>query len=666
MVSNLITAPTDAVISRPAGSNLDIVTTPDGTKRGVCNMVSLNALSYNDENGTNQIYIWNYQFVIASYLAVKHLNGGDGSIIEELKGLNETCNIQFGLEIIDTEYDPIVAGNRVLQRIGLENETSKPEQRDSFEFNPCTFLESTHDGDVASATGFITGLQGFTEVAGVAMQKSLNNKVNFPKFARTITAFGGPAEAFIQYISEKLNAKHLAILYLDNEDASSGASQIRIANRAKKKIQIAEVVLNSSWDNIPDVVTELETLGFNTILAILPDMSSGNLTDSLMEEAYKQGIAGNGTHTWIFSVFSRHLFWKPYVPGSTLHSAYRGSGMITHGALAGQKYEKLNEELMQLIDSPDDLQNMRLLFPGTNTTNDRGMSKFLKSDEFWFDLRHLQYQYEAAILSGIAACRAVDDDLFLDRDNFYQQMLETSFQGISGSIVLDSETGSRIPYSTVYSMINFPDLNETGAPDNEGGNAKEEFYFEVRVAGKFDAGKWKYDEDFVFNDGTTKYPLEIQQYDWENSEIYHRKVTLAIAWVFCLVPIVLALACAIWTGLNRKTRIVRASQAFFLYFILGGTIVLALSIAPNTFDLSTTNMHGMTIACNASLWLVVLGISIILSAFFSKTHRIVKIMKASESFKRIKITIWDAIVPMAILITCTCNFYFDGIVGLIF
>ena len=309
-------------------------------------------------------------------------------------------------------------------------------------------------------------------------------------------------------------------------------------------------------------------------------------------------------------------------------------------------------------NSPTDLQKIRSMLPESNALNGTGISEVLtNSNELWkiFDLRRLQYQYEAAILSGLAACRATNDDLFLDGDNFYQEILETNFQGISGTVSLDRETGSRTPNSTVYQMFNFPDLNETEAPYSEGGNTKKEFKFEVTLAGKFDGGKWKDCGEFVFNDGTTTHPPEIPLHDFVNSHDYLNKATVAVAWILCVVPIVLALACAIWTGLNRKTRVVRASQAFFLYFISGGTIILALSIVPNTFDESTANQDGLAIACNASIWLVVLGVSIILSAFFSKTHRIVTIMKASERFKRIKINIWDAIFPMAILITCMCN-----------
>jgi hypothetical protein len=152
---NLITLLADETIApRPVGSNLDIVTKSDGTKVGLCNMVSFIPLSYQD----NVTFPSFYAHAVAQYLAVKHLNTNDGSIVKELTGLNETCNIKFGLEFINTEYDPTVAGNRALQRLSLENDTTN--QQESFDFGPCTFLESTDVNSVAQKTSYITGLKG--------------------------------------------------------------------------------------------------------------------------------------------------------------------------------------------------------------------------------------------------------------------------------------------------------------------------------------------------------------------------------------------------------------------------------------------------------------------------------------------------------------------------
>ena len=178
----------------------------------------------------------------------------------------------------------------------------------------------------------------------------------------------------------------------------------------------------------------------------------------------------------------------------------------------------------------------------------------------------LELQYEAVILSGLAACRAVDDALFLDGDNFYRQMLETKFSGLSGLVSLDKETGSRIPNSTAYSIFNFPDLNETETTNNgEINGTVPEFPFQYRLVDMYSANKLNRYEDFVFNGGTTQPPKEIQQWDATTSRINLRGGTVAVASILCAISILFALVCAVWTFKFRKTRIVRASQPFFLY-----------------------------------------------------------------------------------------------------
>ena len=177
----------------------------------------------------------------------------------------------------------------------------------------------------------------------------------------------------------------------------------------------------------------------------------------------------------------------------------------------------------------------------------------------------LELQYEAVILSGLAACRAVDDALFLDGDNFYRQMLETKFSGLSGLVSLDKETGSRIPNSTAYSIFNMLDLNETETTNSgEINGTAPEFPFQYRLVDLFSANKLNHYKDFVFNDGTTQPPKEIQQWD-ATTRINLRGGTVAVASVLCAISILFALVCAVWTFKFRKTRIVRASQPFFLY-----------------------------------------------------------------------------------------------------
>lgn len=50
----------------------------------------------------------------------------------------------------------------------------------------------------------------------------------------------------------------------------------------------------------------------------------------------------------------------------------------------------------------------------------------------------------------------------------------------------------------------------------------------------------------------------------------------------CGIAVSMALSFGIWTYLHRKTRIVRASQPFFLYLLIFGVLLYVLSIVPLT------------------------------------------------------------------------------------
>merc|ERR1711865_538965 len=120
--------------------------------------------------------------------------------------------------------------------------------------------------------------------------------------------------------------------------------------------------------------------------------------------------------------------------------------------------------------------------------------------------------------------------------------------------------------------------------------------------GTFDGESWhQADAMFVFNDGTTQPPPEIQQWDLQTSPYltlgYGVKV---VGSILTIIPVFLALACALWTYRNRENRIVCASQPFFLYLICGGTIILAFSIIPYLFDLNGSFSQGEKILTGKS------------------------------------------------------------------
>lgn len=65
------------------------------------------------------------------FLAMKHLNSGDGSVIPEIEGLNNRCNIRFTTEIFDTEAS---------ERVALNKLVDLTRRKPAYEQLPCAIL----------------------------------------------------------------------------------------------------------------------------------------------------------------------------------------------------------------------------------------------------------------------------------------------------------------------------------------------------------------------------------------------------------------------------------------------------------------------------------------------------------------------------------------------
>ena len=116
-----------------------------------------------------------------------------------------------------------------------------------------------------------------------------------------------------------------------------------------------------------------------------------------------------------------------------------------------------------------------------------------------------------------------------------------------------------------------------------------------------------------------------------------------------------------WTIINRKKRIVAASQPFFLCLLCFGSLVLGASLIAIAVDHGPTkvglcridNLDPCGMACTATIWLVSLGLSIMFSALLAKTMRVNRIMNNSKKLRRITVTVWDMLKPVLAVLSCT-------------
>lgn len=623
--------------ARPEGSNLDVLNIGENSENGqgslpLCHLYALLPFTQGEKLPSRQ----QFEEAAAITLAAHHLNSGDGSIVPQVQGLNETCGIRFTVEFADTEYTGGVALNHVIAATG---------RKPGLERLPCAFIGATRSA-VSIPTSILTGLLGYPQVSGASTSPTLDDKSQYPLFGRTIPSDQGNAVPIIQFMSRILGITHLAVINVNDAYGNSFVEGLRLAaeiHAPDMKIHQAPV-----GDDIESIETALESIKTTQYRYIFAIIFTEERHDALMEMAYKMGLAGDGSHQWLFGDSFRGINNREFENNSPLHLAYRGvarieaTGGIPDIGLEG--YDRLVAQLERL-SNPLDLDYLFSIFPKHNeTVYIEGIDAF---EDFLTPIQSAKvpFMYEAAIALGLSACMAAEpsagdgDILTLDGKKHYSEMVNSVFEGVNGDVVFDPATGSKDPSQTLYKVTNFVD----SSPSSDGLVEYEEIFTHV-----YKGGSWNELHPFTFNDGTSTVPSDIPALSVDDESLSH--VVYGVALVLCFLVVVLSLGFIVWTYQNRKVKVVMASQPFFLYAICTGTLLLGCAIIPLGIDHGLVGIEGCSIACIMTIWLMTLGFSVTVSALFTKTHRINIILKSSKRYQRIKVTIWDVAKPMMCLL----------------
>ena len=98
------------IVPREDGQVLDILRNYYNEEEGgsaqdiaFCHIASLFPLNDTDNPTGTDFHLFGYEAAVATALAINHLNEGDGTLVREVDGLNERCNIRFTTEYIGTK-----------------------------------------------------------------------------------------------------------------------------------------------------------------------------------------------------------------------------------------------------------------------------------------------------------------------------------------------------------------------------------------------------------------------------------------------------------------------------------------------------------------------------------------------------------------------------------
>lgn len=456
------------------------------------------------------------------------------------------------------------------------------------------------------------------------------------------------------YLYYKLNVKHLAVVFHPDEYGSNYVVGLQLAAKDLTPDMVVEAIetplrSDRNDERVPGDIQRAVAFLKETRYTYFFSLFGLYNHDRLMEEAFHQGIAGTGLHNWFVaeSVADTWVTRRTFPKGSPLHLAHVGlSRFSAVGGVRGisKGFDTL-ESLLRAFKNPSDIGFLRKVLPKYESHNDTIFDEVLNSEAFLQTAVHPSaFAYDAAIALGLAACNATQPDTYFAGLGLYSVLKTTAFDGATGRVVFDAETGSRLPQSMSFELINHQLDPSRETADDVG--------FKLVRTAIFQEGEWEVMEPTVFNDGTTNIAPDLPELA-VNANLLTPGLR-AGGLFMCAATLLVAMYCAYWTQANTSSLAVKASQPIFLHLICAGAFILSLSIIPLSIDPGIASDQANDIACLAFPWLAVSGFSLMMAALWAKTARIHRVLKSGMTFRRVIVTAVDVFRPMLAILGGTC------------
>ena len=519
------------------------------------------------------------------------------------------------------------------------------------------FLVPPHPFIVSIPTSIVTGIRGYPQVSTQSTSEDLDDKEQYPLFARTVPSDVDNAVPIVKFFRSNLNATHVAVLHVNNAYGNAFVEDLKLTaiehtpDLVFEDHQIAE---EPTEEILKDTIAAIDVSKFAYIFAVLEDF----MVDDVMTEAYNQGIVGDGFHNWFFSNSFGDIDDRLFEKDSPLYHAYKGVGrlQVSGGHPGMRSFDTFACSLRTLKSSTPDLTMLASTFPqktykdhdGNRLNYEEGSVPYLFDENFMDPVPKMADRtspaYEAAIALGLSACNVVTKGLPLSGDNHFRELVTTSFRGVESDVAFHNYTGTRDPSTTLFAVEN----EVVGEHETIIGNTTY-VQFHTTVSDIYQEGHWEHLEDYIFSDGTSMIRPDLMPPDDVIHHYIHTPLKI-VAVTMALFVIAMAVRFMLWTERNQDKRVVKASQPLFLRIICVGAIIFASTIIPLNIDDRIASIQGCSIACNFDTWLLFLGFAVMFSALFTKTYRVNKIMNNPQKFRRVKVRVKDVIKPMAAII----------------
>jgi 7 transmembrane sweet-taste receptor of 3 GCPR/Receptor family ligand binding region len=546
---------------------------------------------------------------VAAWLAFYHMTHPELHILPEVGALFSKCDIDFSLTMYDDHYHKLAAARHLYELVYNFDAPGNSTCPMPKEVPPIALLGSVR----SSTTSILSALSTSFGIPQISASSSSTYLDTEALFARTIPNNRGDAQAVVSLLKD-LQVKHFAVLYVaDDFGKAFHAEVLSAADNVKLKAYPFGYEVNNN--SIFEAIDQLKNSTLRYVVAILSSDYTG-----VVDEATKQGLLLNPNMTWFLTQANSPLGDEGYQISYNHAAALNGAGLVR--IWLDTNASPLTREVLRFSNSP----NLQSLYISAHDDN----STFLN---FSFEdpalNPYIYLTYDAMTALGLAAC-AVPTSGSFNGSELYDQLRTTEFDGVSGPVRFNPNTGTRI------NEFKFEVKNLRVSPEQGYGSVTS---YIIDVSNEMQDTKIERRELFIFPDGTTDAPGDLPPQD--TIDVF--RGAIIVGYMLAVLVMILSGGCMYWTWRNRDKDVVKAAQPIFLWQLCIGTFLIATSIIP-------LSMQGFNGACITTVWLLSIGFVTTWSALFAKTWRLNRMVRSAQSFRRVKISSLDVTLPFLVML----------------
>ncbi len=522
--------------------------------------------------------------------------------------------------------------------------------------------------DASKPLAILAGIDKVPQVSYWSTSDQFDSlKSNFPLFSRTIPSDSAIANAAAEFFHFHGHT-NVGIAYLDDAYGSAYKSAfVKFCGGLDPPISVQAESFQATDDNklIEAAVRNLAAAKIRVGIVVLSEEFS-----DFFKMAAEYDLTGEGT-LWILSEGVSNNFIGNL--DGDLQRISNGMGtMLSQGGVVGNEHYDSFLENWKNLDGTNIhsmISDAITSAPHFGPDDDlQPLNPSFFNDTLPFDVA--TYAYDAVISVGLAACM---NQTHFDRQDIvpsggeilYNNLMQTNFDSITGTVRFDPSTGSRLPETGSYVLYNHrvDDQQKTTSPLVGTWTSQAGWKSALSVNGV----KKAFGESFQFSDGSFAPPSDVIIPE-EDFHFLHDGLRFTGQILVCFN---LFVAC--WFGFlvfrHNSNKVIRASQPKFLIMILVGCCISTFTIVFLGIDDKKTDGSDevvddlvcldddclkRTSASVSSTCMYVpifysLGFVFSFSALFAKVTRIAKIF-GNRKLNRVSITTADMIKPIAALL----------------